>query len=269
MSTARIETLAAGLAAARENGTTIAPPDEQPTLREAYAIQDAASARLDARSSGWKVGSTSEQAQRRLGTNEPGAGRLPQRFTHASGAVVPIARAHGVCVEVEFAFRMGRDLEPRARPYTTGEVRAAIDALVPAMELVGSRFDTGLSCSGRCLVTADGGANVALITGTDLALDPSMDLRACVCRLFHNDRMVAEGAGERALGDPMNVLMWLVEHLSGRGLGLARGAIVSTGTCTGLVPVSAGDRLLAVFDGLGQVEAVLSDQTATSATGTS
>ena len=62
------------------------------------------------------------------------------------------------------------------------------------------------------------------------------------------------GTGERALGDPMNVLLWLANQQSAAGRGLKAGEIVSTGTCTGLDPVRPGDRVQADFGDLGRVE---------------
>ena len=40
-----------------------------------------------------------------------------------------------------------------------------------------------------------------------------------------------------ALGDPLNVLLWLANQQSAEGRGLKSGEVVSTGTCTGLDPV--------------------------------
>ena len=64
-----------------------------------------------------------------------------------------------------------------------------------------------------------------------------------------------EGTGSRALGDPVNVMAWLVNQQSGRGRGMKVGDIVSTGTCTGLDAVRAGETAWAEFGGLGVVEA--------------
>ena len=59
------------------------------------------------------------------------------------------------------------------------------------------------------------------------------------------------GTGDRALGDPLNVLLWLANQQSTEGRGLKSGEIVSTGTCTGLDPVLPGDRVQADFGDLG------------------
>ena len=43
-------------------------------------------------------------------------------------------------VEPEYGFIMKDSLPPRATPYAVEEVWAAVEAMVPCIELVGSRF---------------------------------------------------------------------------------------------------------------------------------
>ena len=68
---------------------------------------------------------------------------------------------------------------------------------------------------------------------------------------------VAAGCGADALGHPLNVLEWLLAHLGRRGIALQAGEIVSTGTCTGLIPVAPGNHLHADFGALGSAGAQL------------
>ncbi len=65
---------------------------------------------------------------------------------------------------------------------------------------------------------------------------------------------MAEGVGANALGDPLNVLEWTANHLSALGDGIKAGEVVSTGTCTGVTPIAAGETLIADFGTLGRVE---------------
>ena len=76
-------------------------------------------------------------------------------------------------------------------------------------------------------------------------------------RLSVNDTLREKGTGARALGHPINVLRWLANKQSQTGRGLLKGQIISTGTCTGLVAVSPGDRVVADFGDLGSVEVKL------------
>ena len=248
--------LARRLWQARCSGGTVSTDDifKPQTLDEAYAIQHEIVALSGEPARGFKVGSTSAEAQRALGTTEPGAGVLLAPHVYESPATVAITPAHTPLVEGEFAYLLGRDLPPRAAPYTMDEVAHAVAAVAGAIEVVGTRFAGGLAGKGRLLVTADCGANIALVCGAWRHDLRAADLKAHPVAMTINGAVHGTGTGARALGDPMNVLLWLANQQSAQGRGLKSGEIVSTGTCTGLDAVSSGDRVQADFGALGAVE---------------
>jgi 2-keto-4-pentenoate hydratase len=241
---------------ARRSGEVVRLNDfgQPKSLKEAYAIQDEIAALCGQPPRGFKVGSTSLEAQRLLGTDEPGSGLLLAPYVYESPARILIAPAHTPCVEGEFAFKLGRDLPQRAAPYAIDEVADAVAAVAGAIEVVGTRFSGGLAGKGRLLVTADCGANIAFVGGPWRHDVRSFDLKTHPVAMTINGALRGTGTGDRALGDPMNVLLWLANHQSSRGRGLKAGEIVSTGTCTGLDPVLPGDRVQADFGDLGTVE---------------
>ena len=254
---ATLENLARQLWDARRLGHTIdaSECDLPKTVDEAYAIQDALVQLSGLHRCGYKVGSTSKEAQRLLGTDEPGIGTLLGPYVHASLAHIMIAPGHMPAIEGEFAFRLGRDLPSRLEPYTMSEVADAIDAVAGAIEVVGTRFSGGLAGKGRLLTTADCGVNIALVTGVWTRFS-GQDLRQHAVTMTINGVEKGAGTGSRALGNPLNVMVWLVNHQSTRRVGLKAGEIVSTGTCTGVDPVQPGDLARADFGTLGAVEIV-------------
>ena len=236
----------------RDGGTLEAPPDGGPSSVEAaLAVQREAVACSGMDRVGFKVGSTSAEAQKVLGTSEPGASPVLTGFFHQSPAEVAIDPSHGPAVEGEFALRLGRDLPASETPYTFDEVADAVDAIAGAIEVVGSRFSGGLAGKGRLLATADFGANIALVVGSWTTDWRNLDLAAHCVDLSIDGELRDSGTGARALGHPMNVLQWLSGK---REEGLRAGDIVSTGTCTGLVDVAPGTQTVADFGTLGQVE---------------
>ncbi len=249
-------TLARLLWQARESGTVIRVEDIEPPASddEAHAIQDAAVALSGHPARGFKIGSTSLEAQRALGTDRPGAAPLLAPFVHDSPAALAIVPAHAPFVEAEFAFRLGHDLPARSEPYTREDAAAAVAGVAGAIEIVGSRFAGGLSGKGRRLVTADFGANIAFVSGTWHTGFPLEQLPDHPVRMMIDGEQRGVGTGSRALGDPLNVLVWLANWQSARGHGLKTGQIVSTGTCTGLDPVAPGNHVRADFGSLGIVE---------------
>jgi 2-keto-4-pentenoate hydratase len=249
--------LAERLWQARKQGSVVRPEDviEPSSTEEAYAIQDQIVRLSGCEVRGFKVGSTSREAQQFLGTSEPGSGALLAPYLHIAPAQVVIVPLQMPAVEGEFAFRLGQDLPPREAAYTNAEVAQAIDAVAGAIEVVGTRLAGGLAGKGRFLMTADGGANVALITGPWKTDWRAFDLRTHSVAIRINGKERGRGEGARALGDPMNVMVWLANQQSKSGRGLKAGDIVSTGTCTGLDGVNPGDHVLADFGSLGCVEA--------------
>lgn len=239
---------------ARRLGSTIsaARRDLPKTKDEAYGVQEAIVELSGLARCGYKVGSTSKEAQQLLKTDEPGLGALLAPFVHESPARIKIVPEQTPAVEGEFAFRIGRDLPWRAEQYTMGEIASAIDSVAGAIEVVGTRFSGGLTGKGRLLTTADGGVNIALVTGNWVKFC-AQDLREHGVTMTVNDDVRGCGRGSRALGDPLNVLLWLVNYQSERRVNFQAGEIVSTGTCTGLDPVKPGDFARADFGTFGSV----------------
>ena len=240
---------------ARKNGGVV-PVDaivEPKTIDEAYAVQDEVMRLSGHVAAGFKVGSTSAEAQRLLGTDEPGSCPVLAPYLFDSPARLSVDSAHMPAVEGEFAFRLARDLPPREADYGRDEVLDAIDAVAGAIEVVGTRIAGGLAGKGRFLVTADSGANIALVVGAWSPMRADVDLRAHRVAMTINGNAKGQGDGARALGDPLNVMVWLANRQSKRGRGLTQGMCVSTGTCTGLDPIGPGDHVAAYFGSLGSV----------------
>jgi len=93
----------------------------------------------------------------------------------------------------------------------------------------------------------------ALILGAERADWQDLALDEQPMRLLIEGVQKAKGTGAAVLGHPLNALIWFVNQQNKRGLGLRAGEVVTTGTCTGLVPVSAGQTAIADFGALGPV----------------
>ncbi len=221
------------------------------TRAEGYAVQ----ARLEARSArplfGWKIAATSAAGQSHINVDGPLAGRLLAEMVSGSGAALPFGANRMRVAEAELAFRMGRDLPPRAAAYGVGEVMDAVASLHPAIEVPDSRF-ADFARAGAPQLIADnacahqfvlGPAAEAEWRGMDLASHP---VRGGV------DGAVSEGRGANALSDPRLALAWLANELSGLGIALAAGQVVTTGTCVVPMPIAPGVEVVADLGILGE-----------------
>ncbi|MEC8134604.1 MAG: hydratase, partial [Pseudomonadota bacterium] len=64
---------------------------------------------------------------------------------------------------------------------------------------------------------------------------------------------VHDGIGANVLGDPRDALLWLVQEITGLGLTIEAGQVVTTGTCAEPLDIEPGDEVIADFGALGDV----------------
>jgi len=221
------------------------------TAKEGMQIQDALAEALGFEIGGWKIGCTSDYAQKLLKTDGPFAGRVFATRMFPSGTKFGGSAYRMRGLEGEFAFVLGKNLKPRKRPYTRAEVRAAVAEVRPVVELVDSRFLDWMTVNTPSLI-ADMGCNAALIVGAPIKRWKSTDLTKAAVRMKVDGKVVGQGKGADALGDPFLALTWLANELRDRE-GLKAGQIVSTGTCTGFYKAEPAAKVVADFGKLGKV----------------
>ena len=224
------------------------------SIEAAYRVQGKIEALADMPRCGWKVGATSQEAQRVLDIEGPATAPMFAPTCFQSPANVAVFPGQSASVESEFAFRFAHDLPKRQTPYSQDEVIDAVDALLPAIEIVGGRFEGGFNRIGPIRLIADMVAHTAFVSGRETTNWRGIDLRSHSVSLFRNGEQAGEGTGSLVLGDPLLVLHWTANHLLDRGESIKAGQIVTTGTCTGITPVAVDDVFIADFGTLGKVE---------------
>jgi 2-keto-4-pentenoate hydratase len=239
-------------------GTRLAelPPNLRPSTRaEGYAIQAHVLEASRQPLFGWKIAGTSEAGQRHINVDAPLAGRLLAEKRVADGAAISIDTNNMRVAEVEFAFRFGVDLAPRAVPYSVDEVMAAVATLHPAIEIPDSRYDDFCIVGAPQLIADNACANL-FILGPATAVDwRRIDLaghKVSGTLVGKSDR---HGVGANALGDPRVALTWLVNELSSLGITAEAGQAVITGTCVKPIEVVPGDEVIADWGIFGTLSA--------------
>ncbi|MCA1998860.1 MAG: fumarylacetoacetate hydrolase family protein [Hyphomicrobiales bacterium] len=218
------------------------------SLREAYAVQDAAIAGWDDRVIGWKVAGIAPEWRQRLGA-ERLAGPVFARNLHdvRSGAALafPVFEGGFAAVEAEFVIRIGRVIAPEEAS-DPARLRDAVAALHAGAELAGSPF-AAINDLGPCAVISDFGNNNGLLLGPEIPGWAAMPLEGLVTRSFVNASLAGAGNAARLADGPLGALAFLVAHLATRGRGLGPGDLVSTGQTTGIHAVRAGDEIAFEF----------------------
>ncbi len=271
MSDDQVKQAAATLATLRSAGSTISqlPANQRPTtFADAYRIQLAL---FDLVSESGpeavgcpamlKVGCTTPVTQQMLSVDEPIGGRLVAGQIFASGSSIPMSLFHHQpLIECEFAFRISADIDGDGGEIELKGLKAVVDAVAPALELVDNRFDQQLGMEGPSTV-ADNSMAAAVVLGAPRSLGPEVDgndLASTTVRLAPSDAgpdaaPVAEGVGSEVLGDPWLSLLWAVNHERRLRRPIAAGTWVITGSCAGAPPVPLDEPLTAQFPGLGEV----------------
>jgi 2-keto-4-pentenoate hydratase len=230
------------------------PPSCRPeTFEDGHAVQEAFVKAWSVPVAGYKIGCTSAEAQKMLGSPGPFPGRVFAPVLLKSPAKVAAKAFHRLGIEPEFAFTLARDLPARPAQYTRDEVAAAVAALHGAIELVDSRWTDWIK-AGVASIVADNGANGGLVLGPALADWRKIDLAKAKAVLRFDDTLIAEGTGAAVLGNPLEALTWLANHLSARGYGLKAGDAVTTGTVASIHFAEPGMHVTADFGPIGKVE---------------
>ncbi len=230
------------------------PAPLRPSTREdGYAIQQCLEEHSSRPLFGWKIAATSKAGQEHINVDGPLAGRLLREKAYDSGAELPFGANHMRVAEAEFAFRMEHDLPPRGQPYDVHEVLAAVGTLHTAIEIPDSRYDD-FTIVGAPQLIADNACAHLFVLGPAAPKDwREVDLvEHRVLGAVVGD-IAREGKGANVLGDPRVALAWLVNELSGLGIPLRAGEVVTTGTCLVPLSISPGAHVVMDFGRFGVV----------------
>jgi len=198
---------------------------------------------------GRKIGLTSHAVQKQLGVEQPDFGALTSEMAYSDGDVLPWGTVMQPRAEAEVALVLKAEV---AMPWpTVADIIRAIDFVLPAIEVVGSRIaNWDISIADTVADNASSGAFV--LGGSPTRLD-ALDLRAVAMEMRRGDEVVSNGVGTNCLGHPLTAAVWLARELVTRETPLSAGDIILTGALGPMVNCSVGDRFEATITGLGSV----------------
>jgi 2-keto-4-pentenoate hydratase len=231
----RVRRLATRLASARKAGTRLEalPADLVPLdAPEAEAVQALALADFGP-ARAYKVSQTGDG---------PGAfAAIPAAAMFSAPAASAVPQS-GLKVELEVAFRLGRDLpgRPDGVPYAADEVADAVAGALIVFELVNSRLPPEPKPS-PLVALADAMSNWGLILGGEIADWREHVTEDIAVALTVNGRPVVDRRGGHPSGHPLHPMTWLANALVARGAGLKAGDIVTTGAFGGAHPIAPGE----------------------------
>jgi 2-oxo-3-hexenedioate decarboxylase len=219
------------------------------TPGDAYEIQWRARAikeRSGHRTIGLKMGLTSRAKMRQMGVASPCYGYLADYFLCPESEPIDTNTLIHPRVEPEIALITGARINSNSHP---GEILQAIDFVVPAIEVIDSRYrDFNFDLPS---VIADNSSSARFVLGARYLKITEVDVRNLGIVLEINGEVVETGAGAAVLGSPMASVAELARLLALRGQHIPAGSILLTGGAPAAVAVAAGDTVSASFQGLG------------------
>jgi 2-oxo-3-hexenedioate decarboxylase len=228
--------------------------DDHPdmTIAEAYQVMEAIRDRKLARGIrqvGFKMGLTSRAKMVQMGVDKPGYGLLFDYFAVEDGGTIDTKKLIHPKVEAEIAFVTKAPL--KGPGVHIGNVLAATDFVLPALEVIDSRYrDFKFD---MVSVIADNSSSARFVTGGRSRDVADVDLKTLGLVMEKNGQPVGLSCGAAVLGHPAASVAMLANMLGAKGQELPAGSFIMTGGVTAAVAVEAGDTITVHYQDLGSI----------------
>ena len=224
---------------------------------DAYRIQLAQIAEKQTngdRVKGLKIGLTSKAMQDMLGVYTPDYGFILESMVFER--TIDVDRFIQPKVEFELAFVFKQAL---AGNVTVTDVIAAVDYVVPAIEVIDSRIaDWRIKFEDT---VADNGSSAGAVFGdTKTKLEDIADITAIPMTASKNGEVFDTATSAAVLGNPLEAVVWLANAIREYGVMIEPGMFVLSGAVSKAVTFEAGDVFEADFGALGKVSATFAKE---------
>jgi 2-keto-4-pentenoate hydratase len=180
---------------------------------------------------------------------------LPPQHVWASPADARGTHFNWRLIEAEVAVRLARDVSPDdAQAFNPAMTAQWLDGMTVSIEIVDSRWEN--RAAPALLKLADLQSHGALVLG---AWKPfaARDWSQQACTVQVGSAAAQSFRGSHSLGDPVWLLPLWLKHVTRHGATVPRGTVVTTGTWCGMLEARPGDKVKAVFEGIGEAEVQL------------
>ena len=219
---------------------------------DAYAIQDEIRRRKEARgnrTAGLKCGLTSFAKMKQMGVETPVFGFVSDYMARPDGSEIKVSELIHPKVEAEICIVTKAPL--RGPGCHVGTVMAAVDFVLPAVEVIDSRY-RDFKFDLKSVIADNTSSSRFVVGGRPRDLD-ELDLRTLGVVLEINGEVRTMAAGAAVLGHPLAAVAMLANHLGARGQEIPAGTFVMTGGVTEALAVQPGDAVSVRFQDLGTV----------------
>ncbi len=217
------------------------------SLEEAYFVQDAMARSIQPEGIvDWKVGAPAPDAM-------PLFAPMIRAWVGADGCTFADERYRLRGLEAEISFKIGKDLPPRATPYTRDEIVDAIESCHPAIEELESGLTVPANVA-RFTLFSDMQIHGGFIPGPAVPNWQKIDFaKESVALAVDGKIEVVRTASNTAGTDLLRLVLYLANEGAARTGGLKRGGWITTGSWTGNTFAKAGSLVDVRFSTAGSV----------------
>jgi 2-oxo-3-hexenedioate decarboxylase len=198
---------------------------------------------------GLKMGLTSYAKMKQMGVETAIYAFLADYFSVSDGASINTKELIHPKVEAEIAVITGKDLQGPG--CTVAHVLDAISSVVPAVEIIDSRYEN-FNFDLKSVI-ADNASSARFVTGGNVKKPEQIDMKTLGVVMEKNGEIVELGAGASVLGHPAASVAMLANMLAERGEIIPAGTFVMTGGITAAVAVESGDSICVKYQELGSI----------------
>ena len=203
---------------------------------------------------GFSLAATSPRSARLLSCKEPVCGPLFRRSHVRSGGVLRVTPTMiGVGAQVAFTFGVSYP-STIDEPLSVSSLSEAIFCCRIGLHIPARRVS---AAANAWMATADFGLAGVYVEGPSIKhwRERIAPEREALVRI--DGRILQRGHLGDVMGGPLNALLWLSQILRRQGRVIDAGAIVTTGSCTGLLQLVPNQTIVGDFGELGAVSVVL------------
>ncbi len=201
---------------------------------------------------GYKAGLTTKAVQERFNAKAPVAGVLLEGMILKDGASVPANYGARPVWEADMLLVVKDEGINQAK--TPEEALRHLSAMRAFIELPDLMLAPSEKLDGTQLLAINVAARLG-VAGPEVPLEakPETIKALAETKIVATDASgatLAENTGAAALGNPLNVVVWLVDELAKSGKKLSAGDLISVGSFTPLTPPKPGQEVTVRYEGL-------------------
>lgn len=202
---------------------------------------------------GYKVGLTAKPVQEKLKINEPVVAPLLAKMLLKEGESVSFNHTYRPMIEPDMLVRIRDDNMMQAT--TPLEVAKSLDMLYPFLELPSLLFEKGTKLSAGNIIAAGVGARLGVYgEGIEVqATSEFVEKLAQMETVFTDEtgKVLQAAPASNLMGNPLNVVLWLINDMKAKGQSLKAGQMISLGAFGRFFPLTeAGKTYTLTYQGL-------------------